>query len=81
MLAGEGSPGEVVAYRGLAIVSDDGALEASVDRALASNPDAAQKVRDGKMQAVGALIGAVMREMKGKADAGRVRALIMDKLG
>ncbi|WP_040160484.1 Asp-tRNA(Asn)/Glu-tRNA(Gln) amidotransferase subunit GatB [Nigerium massiliense] len=81
VLAGEGSPAEVVDARGLAIVSDDGALAEAVDRALAANADAAAKVRDGKVQAVGALIGAVMREMKGKADAAAVRELIMTKLG
>ena len=81
VLAGEGGPAEVVAARGLAVVSDDGALASAVERAIAANPDAAQKVRDGKAQAAGAIMGAVMREMKGQADAGRVRALIMEKLG
>jgi aspartyl-tRNA(Asn)/glutamyl-tRNA(Gln) amidotransferase subunit B len=80
LLAGEGSPEEIVAARGLAIVSDDGALGAAVDNAIAANPDVADKIRDGKVAAAGALIGAVMKEMRGQADAGRVRELIIEKL-
>ena len=80
LLAGEGSPEEIVAARGLAIVSDDGALGAAVDTAIAANPDIADKIRDGKVAAAGALIGAVMKEMRGQADAGRVRELILEKL-
>ena len=80
VLAGEGTPDEVVAARGLGIVSDEGALGAAVDRAIAANPDVADKIRDGKVAAAGALIGAVMKEMRGQADAGRVRELILEKL-
>ena len=80
LLAGEGTPDEIVAARGLAIVSDDGALGAAVDNAIAANPDVADKIREGKVAAAGALIGAVMKEMRGQADAGRVRELILEKL-
>jgi aspartyl-tRNA(Asn)/glutamyl-tRNA(Gln) amidotransferase subunit B len=80
LFAGEGTPDEVVAARGLAIVSDEGALSAAVDNAIAANPDVAAKIRDGKVAAAGALIGAVMKEMRGQADAGRVRELILEKL-
>jgi len=80
MLAGEGSADEVVAARGLVLVSDDGALTAAVDEAIAGNPDVAQKVRDGKVAAVGALVGAVMKATRGQADAGRVRQLLLEKL-
>jgi aspartyl-tRNA(Asn)/glutamyl-tRNA(Gln) amidotransferase subunit B len=80
VLAGEGTPDEVVASRGLAVVSDEGALSAAVDNAIAANPDVADKIRDGKVAAAGALIGAVMKEMRGQADAGRVRELILEKL-
>ena len=52
----------------------------AVDRAIAANPDVADKIRDGKVAAAGALIGAVMKEMRGQADAGRVRELILEKL-
>lgn len=80
LFAGEGTPDEIVAARGLAIVSDDGALSTAVDNAIAANPDVADKIRDGKVAAAGALIGAVMKEMRGQADAGRVRELILEKL-
>lgn len=81
LFAGEGTPEEIVASRGLAVVSDDGALSAAVDTAIAANPDVADKIRDGKVAAAGALIGAVMKEMRGQADAGRVRELVLEKLG
>ena len=80
MLAGEGTPDQVVASRGLAIVSDDGALTEAVDRAIAANPGVADKIRDGKVAAAGALIGAVMKEMRGQADAAKVRELILSRL-
>jgi aspartyl-tRNA(Asn)/glutamyl-tRNA(Gln) amidotransferase subunit B len=80
VLAGEGDPDAVVAARGLAVVSDDGALGEAVDRAIAANPDVAEKIRDGKVAAAGALIGAVMAEMRGQADAARVRELILERL-
>ncbi|WP_167003790.1 Asp-tRNA(Asn)/Glu-tRNA(Gln) amidotransferase subunit GatB [Mumia sp. ZJ430] len=80
LVAGEGTPEEIVAARGLEVVSDDGALAAAVDRAVEANPDVAAKIRDGKVAAAGALIGAVMKEMRGQADAGRVRELILEKL-
>ncbi|MDO9377952.1 MAG: Asp-tRNA(Asn)/Glu-tRNA(Gln) amidotransferase subunit GatB [Nocardioidaceae bacterium] len=80
LLAGEGSPEEIVAARGLEVVSDDGALGEAVDRAIEANPDVAEKIRGGKQAAAGALIGAVMKEMRGQADAGRVRELIIERL-
>jgi aspartyl-tRNA(Asn)/glutamyl-tRNA(Gln) amidotransferase subunit B len=78
---GEGDPAAVVAARGLAVVSDTGALTAAVDDAIAANPDVAQKVRDGKVAAAGALVGAVMKATKGQADAKTVRDLIIERLG
>jgi len=80
VLAGEGDPDEVVKTRGLAVVSDDSALLAAIDEAIAANPDVAQKIRDGKVAAAGALIGAVMKATRGKADAARVRELILERL-
>lgn len=80
VLAGEGEPADVVAFRGLAVVSDDGALSAAVDAAIAANPDVAAKIADGKVAAAGALIGQVMKAMKGSADAAKVRELILSKL-
>ena len=80
VLAGEGEPAEVVDKRGLAVVSDEGALGAAVDDAIAANPDIAERIRGGKVQAAGALIGQVMKAMRGQADAGKVRELILEKL-
>jgi aspartyl-tRNA(Asn)/glutamyl-tRNA(Gln) amidotransferase subunit B len=79
VLAGEGSPTEIVAARGLEVVSDDGALIAAIDEALAGQPDVLDAIREGRMQAAGAVIGAVMKAMKGSADAGRVRELLIQK--
>ena len=79
VLAGEGTPSEVVSARGLEVVSDDGALVAAVDEALAANPDVAEKVRGGKVQAAGAIVGAVMKATGGKANAARVREIVMER--
>ncbi|MDB1088370.1 Asp-tRNA(Asn)/Glu-tRNA(Gln) amidotransferase subunit GatB [Streptomyces sp. ACA25] len=81
VLAGEGSPDEVVEKRGLKVVSDDGALGSAVDEAIAANPAIADKIRGGKVAAAGALVGAVMKTTRGQADAGRARELILEKLG
>jgi aspartyl-tRNA(Asn)/glutamyl-tRNA(Gln) amidotransferase subunit B len=80
VLAGEGEPDAVVAARGLAVVSDSAVLAAAVDDAIAANPDVAAKIRGGKTQAVGALVGAVMKATKGKADAAAVQNLILRRL-
>ena len=80
VLAGEGSPEEVVAKRGLAVVSDDGALLAAIDGAIAQFPDAAEKVRGGNQGPAGQLIGAVMKATRGQADAARVRELLLERL-
>jgi aspartyl-tRNA(Asn)/glutamyl-tRNA(Gln) amidotransferase subunit B len=79
VIAGEGTPAEVVEKRGLKVVSDDGALIAAIDEALAAQPDVLEKIRDGKVQAAGAVIGAVMKAMKGTADAARVRELVLER--
>jgi aspartyl-tRNA(Asn)/glutamyl-tRNA(Gln) amidotransferase subunit B len=81
VIAGEGSPAEVVANRKLAIVSDENALAAAVNDAINANPDIVDKIRSGKVQATGALIGSVMKSMRGQADAARVRELILEKIG
>ncbi len=81
VLAGEGSPSEVVEKRGLKVVSDDSALIAAVDEALAAQPDIAEKIRGGKVAAAGAIVGAVMKATKGQADAKRVRELIVERVG
>jgi aspartyl-tRNA(Asn)/glutamyl-tRNA(Gln) amidotransferase subunit B len=79
VIANEGSPVDVVAARGLKVVSDDTALIAAIDDALAAQPDVLEKIRDGKVQAAGAVIGAVMKAMQGTADAARVRELVLER--
>ena len=71
VLAGEGTPAEIVEARGLAVVSDDGALTAAVQEALAAMPAVADTIRAGK----------VMKATRGQADAARVRELILAECG
>jgi aspartyl-tRNA(Asn)/glutamyl-tRNA(Gln) amidotransferase subunit B len=78
---GEGSPADIVRDRGLEVVSDDGALAAAVEKAMAENPDVVEKVKGGKLKAIGALIGPVMKETRGQADAGKVKEIVLEKLG
>jgi aspartyl-tRNA(Asn)/glutamyl-tRNA(Gln) amidotransferase subunit B len=80
VLAGEGDPDEIIAARGLAVVSDDGALIAVVDEVIAASPDIVAKIRDGKTAAAGALVGAVMKATRGQADATRARELILERI-
>ena len=80
MLAGEGDPDKVVEAQGLAVVSDDAALLEAVDAAIAANPDVAAKIRAGKTAAAGALVSAVMKATRGRADAAKVMQLILDRL-
>lgn len=81
VINGEGKPAEVIAARGFKVVSDDGALLAAIETACAAMPDVAEKVRNGHLPAAGALIGAVMKETKGQADAAKVRELLLKHLG
>ncbi len=81
VLAGEGMPSAVADARGLVLVQDDAALGAAVDDVLAANPEVVERIRGGKVQAVGALIGQVMKAMQGKADAARIRELVLEKVG
>ena len=80
VLAGEGGPDEVIAARGLAVVSDDSALRIAVDEALAAQPDVAEKIRGGKVAAAGAIVGAVMKATRGQADAQKVHELVLAQL-
>lgn len=80
-LDGEGAPADIVSARGLEVVSDEGALTAAVENAMAAHPDVVEKVQGGKLKAIGALIGPVMKETRGQADAGRVREIVLEKLG
>jgi aspartyl-tRNA(Asn)/glutamyl-tRNA(Gln) amidotransferase subunit B len=78
-LAG-GAPAAIVERLDLG-VSDSGELEAVVEKAIADQPDAAAKVQAGEGKAIGAIVGAVMRETRGRADGGEVTRLIREKLG
>ena len=80
-VAGEGTPAQVVESRGFKVVSDDTALIAAIDETLAAQPDVLEKIRDGKVQAAAAVIGAVMRTRKSTADAVRVRELLLLERG
>ena len=77
-----GDPRQIVQREGLGVVSaDDNGLAEIVARAVASDPAAAQQVRDGNMKAIGPLVAFVMRETKGRADGGEVRRMILERLG
>jgi aspartyl-tRNA(Asn)/glutamyl-tRNA(Gln) amidotransferase subunit B len=80
VIAGEGAPDAVIASRGIKVVSDDSELMAAIERAIAAEPAAAEKVRNGILAAAGALIGLVMKETKGQADAAKVRELLLAHL-
>lgn len=80
VLAGEGDPAEIMAARGIEVVSDTGALTAAIDEAIAAHPDVAEKVRGGNQAAAGVLIGAVMKATRGQADAKTVRELVLSRL-
>ncbi|MEV6136771.1 Asp-tRNA(Asn)/Glu-tRNA(Gln) amidotransferase subunit GatB [Nocardia sp. NPDC051990] len=77
VLAGEGDPAKIVETKGLGMVSDETALQAEVHKALAANPDIAEKIRSGKVQAAGKIVGDVMKATRGQADAARVRELVL----
>jgi aspartyl-tRNA(Asn)/glutamyl-tRNA(Gln) amidotransferase subunit B len=81
IINGEGRPVEIIEKRGIKVVSDDSALMAAIEKAIAAQPDVAEKVRGGHIPAAGALIGAVMKETKGQADAAKVRELLLKHLG
>jgi aspartyl-tRNA(Asn)/glutamyl-tRNA(Gln) amidotransferase subunit B len=75
-----GDPGAIVEREGLAQMSDSGELEAIVEQAMADNADAVEKIREGNDKAIGAIVGAVMRETKGRADGGEVNRLIKERI-
>ncbi len=81
VLAGEGEPAEVMSVRNLVLEKDDTKLQAAVDEALAANPGVVDKIRSGKVQAAGAIVGAVMKATRGQADAARVKELVLAACG
>jgi len=81
LVAEGGDAVAVVEREGLAAMGAGGELEAIVERVLADNADVAERVRGGNEKAIGALMGPVMRETKGRADGGEVQRIIREKLG
>jgi aspartyl-tRNA(Asn)/glutamyl-tRNA(Gln) amidotransferase subunit B len=81
LLAEGGDPTVIVEREGLAQISDSGELEAIVTAAVDANPKAAEQIREGNAKAIGAIVGAVMKETKGRADGGEVNRLIRERLG
>ncbi|MCZ4518664.1 Asp-tRNA(Asn)/Glu-tRNA(Gln) amidotransferase subunit GatB [Rhodococcus ruber] len=81
VLAGEGEPAQVMSDRNLVLEKDDTKLQAAVDEALAANPGVVDKIRSGKVQAAGAIVGAVMKATRGQADAARVKELVLEACG
>jgi aspartyl-tRNA(Asn)/glutamyl-tRNA(Gln) amidotransferase subunit B len=75
-----GDPEAVVEREGLAQMSDSGELEAIVEKAMAENAAAVERIREGNNKAIGAIVGAVMRETKGRADGGEVNRIIQEML-
>ena len=81
VIAGEGSPADVITKRGLKVVSDDSQLMKAIIDAVTAQAETAQRVREGNIPAAGALIGAVMKATGGQADAAKVRELLLKHLG
>jgi aspartyl-tRNA(Asn)/glutamyl-tRNA(Gln) amidotransferase subunit B len=73
-------PEDIAERRGLLAISDSSELEGIVDRAIESEPEAAEQVRKGNDKAIGRIVGAVMKESKGRADGGTVTKLIKERL-
>jgi aspartyl-tRNA(Asn)/glutamyl-tRNA(Gln) amidotransferase subunit B len=80
LVAEGGDPAKIVESEGLAQISDSSELEAIVDRAIEAEPEAAEQVKAGNQKAIGRIVGAVMKESKGRADGGAVQKLIKQRL-
>jgi aspartyl-tRNA(Asn)/glutamyl-tRNA(Gln) amidotransferase subunit B len=78
---GGGDPKAIVEAKGLAPIADSAELDSIVERAIEAEPGAVAQIRAGKAQAIGAIIGAVMRETRGRADGAEVKRLVHEKLG
>jgi aspartyl-tRNA(Asn)/glutamyl-tRNA(Gln) amidotransferase subunit B len=81
MVAGGGDPAEIIDREGLGAMEGGDELAGIVARVIAENPDVAERVRGGNPKAMGALVGPVMRETKGRADGGEVNRLLREQLG
>ena len=74
------SPAQYVKEHDLSTRTDDSVLSSVVDQAIAANPKAVEDIRNGKGKAVGAIVGYVMKEMKGKCDPAMANQMIQNKL-
>ncbi len=81
LIAEGGDPAGIVEREGLGQIEDSGELEGVVESAIEAEPEAAAEVREGNQKAIGRIVGAVMKETKGRADGGEVQRLIREKLG
>ncbi len=80
MLTSKKSPSEIVKEKNLGVVRDDKAIEAIVDKVISENSEAIDSYKKGKERALASLIGAVMKESKGKADPAIVNKMILEKV-
>jgi aspartyl-tRNA(Asn)/glutamyl-tRNA(Gln) amidotransferase subunit B len=76
-----GDPAEIVDREDLGAMGDSGELAGIVAKVIEDNPDVVERIRGGNTKAMGALVGPIMRETKGKADGGEVNRLIREQLG
>ena len=81
MLTSSQTPEQIVEAKGLKVVRDDKEIERIVDQVLEANQESVNSYKAGKDRALGALVGAVMKETKGKADPKTVNDLLLQKLG
>jgi aspartyl-tRNA(Asn)/glutamyl-tRNA(Gln) amidotransferase subunit B len=75
-----GDPQQIVEQKGLAAMGDSGELDSIVQSAIDADPAAVEQIRSGNQKAIGALMGAIMRETKGRADGKEVQRLIREKI-
>jgi aspartyl-tRNA(Asn)/glutamyl-tRNA(Gln) amidotransferase subunit B len=81
LVADGGDPAEIVEREDLGAMGDSGELAGIVAKVIEDNPDVVERIRGGNTKAMGALVGPIMRETKGKADGGEVNRLIREQLG
>ncbi|MCE9501527.1 MAG: Asp-tRNA(Asn)/Glu-tRNA(Gln) amidotransferase GatCAB subunit B, partial [Leptospira sp.] len=81
MLSSKSEPEEIMDKENLGVVTDNQEIEKIVSKVLSENAEAIESYKKGKERALGSLVGAVMKETKGKADPGLVNKLLLEKLG
>ena len=81
LVAEGGEADEIVEREGLGALEDDGELAGIVARVIGDNPDVVERIKGGNAKAMGALVGPIMKETRGRADGGEVNRLIREQLG